>query len=156
VSKQPLAIRWRIALRDDDRPSRSAKLLGLMLSTYTDNGTGSTFAGLPTLARSCGFSIDTARRAYHELRRLKYLDVSPRPGLTSITTLRLPLAPMQGVPLARAPVTPSTHATRSLKISNGGAPGGSAPPISLSECAGCGEVLPLVIRDLYCSEGCVQ
>jgi hypothetical protein len=52
--KQPLVVCWRLALRDDDRPSRAAKLLGFV-RTYTDNRSGSTYAGLSTLARNCGY-----------------------------------------------------------------------------------------------------
>jgi len=125
VPTQPLVIRWRLALRDDDGPSRSAKLFGLMLSTYSDNKTGASFAGLPTLARNCGFSVDTARRAQHELWKSGYLDLTRRPGLTSISTLVLPLARVQGVrgrrPLARSPITPSTGATLTLRTQQGGA-----------------------------------
>ena len=153
MSTQPLPIRWRLTLRDDEQPSRSAKLLGLTLATYADNQTGSTFVGLRTLARNCGFSVDTARRAHHELRRLKYLDVTPRPGLTGISTLRLPLAPMQGVPLAPVQGTPSTRATRTLNNSEGGAVNGRpSPSFALDECAGCNQIRPLVQRDLYCGE----
>jgi hypothetical protein len=155
VSRQPLAIRWRLAIRGDKELSRSAKLLGYTLATYCDNGTGSTFVGLSTLAEDCRFSVDTASRARAELQR-HYLDVTHRRGLTSVSTLRLPTARVRGVPTARTPRTHRTGAGLSLDNSDGGAANGSAPPISLSECAGCGEVLPLVIRDLYCSEGCVQ
>lgn len=154
MSKQPLAIRWRIALRDDDRPSRSAKLLGLTLATYADNRTNSTFVGLSTLARNCGFSFDTASRARGELRGHGYLKLTYRPGLTSIATLSEPPARVQGVrrgnPPQERPVTPRMGAGVTLNNSDGGAANGSAP---LDECNGCGSVRPLVdVLALYCKD----
>jgi hypothetical protein len=155
VSKQPLAIRWRLALRDDDRVLSSPKLLGHTLSTYADNGSHSAFVGLPTLARNCGFSYRTAHRARKSLERFGYLDLQHRSGQTSVSTLRLPLTPMTGVPLTPATRTPVTRVTRTLNNSDGGAAKSSAPPFAEDDCAGCGQRLPLVKDDLYC-EGCAR
>jgi hypothetical protein len=120
--KQSLIVRWRLALRDDRRLGPSTKLLGLTLSTYADNGTASTFVGLPTLAKNCRFSQKTARRARHHLRRLGYLDVEHRSGLTSMMTLCLPLPPgtvvKKGNPSQERPKTPPTRDPLTLNNSD--------------------------------------
>jgi Helix-turn-helix domain len=115
--KQPLVVRWRLALRADQL-SRSAKLLGYTIATYADNRTGSTFVGLPLLASDCGFSVDTASRARAELHRRQYLNVAHRAGLTSVVTLRLPTARVRGVPTARSPKTHRTGAGVTLNNSD--------------------------------------
>jgi hypothetical protein len=156
VSKQPLAIRWRLAIREDDDLSSSARLFGHVLSTYADNGSGEATASMRTIARGCGYSLRTAHYAKDELLAAKLIDLRPRIGRTSVLTLCLPMQSIAGVPMQSTTRTSATHCTQTHKNSDGGAASGSAPPISLDECAGCGEVLPLVIRDLYCCEECVQ
>jgi hypothetical protein len=155
VSRQPLALRWRIALRDHESLSPSTKLFGFTLSTYADNGSGQAHPSLSTLAGSCGYSVRTAYTAQKKLEAFGFLTVQRRVGLSSIFTLALPRQPTSEVPRQIATRTSATHCRLTHKNSDGGAPGGSAPPISEDECTGCGLRLPLVKDDLYC-EGCAQ
>jgi hypothetical protein len=135
VSRQPLPIRWRLAVREHGDLSPNARLFAFVFSTYADNATGSATPALSTIARGCGYSADTARRAQHELRRAHFLDIKSRPGQTNVLTLCLPLAHLPGVrpgvPLAQRPITPGTRATQTLKNSktpDGNAVNGGVPP----------------------------
>jgi hypothetical protein len=148
-----LVMRWRLALRDDDRPTSSAKLVGHTLSTYADNTTCSTFVGKATLARNCGFGVRTVYTAQKELERFGFLIIQPRVGLSNIYTLCLPRQPTARVPRQSTTPTPAAHCRVTPNNSDGGAANGSAPPFPLDDCAGCGRVLPLVKDGLYC-EGC--
>jgi hypothetical protein len=149
----PLPIRWRIAIRESDVLSPAARLLGHTIATYADNSTGEATASMSTYARGCGYSRRTAHYAKDELRMAALLDLTPRVGKTSIFTLRLPVQSVAHLPVQSTTRTSATDCTQTHKNSDGGAANGSAPPVPLDECAGCGHVLPLVKNDLFC-EGC--
>jgi hypothetical protein len=155
LSTPPLAIRWRLAIRDHETLSPSTKLFGFTLSTYADNGTGQAHPSLSTLAGSCGYSVRTAYTAQKKLEAFGFLTIQRRVGLSSIFTLALPRQPTSEVPRQSATQTSATHCRVTHKNSGGRPPVGSAPPISEDECAGCGRRLPLVKDDLYC-KGCAQ
>jgi hypothetical protein len=147
-----LVLPWRIALREDERLSRSAKLLGYTLATYADNTTGKTFVGLVVLGRNCRFSARTAHTAAKELERWGYVDIERRAGLSSVYTLRRPRKPASGPPRKSATRTPEASFHLTHKNSAGGVAEDDAPPVPLDDCASCGRVRPLVRDGLYCQE----
>jgi hypothetical protein len=149
----PLPIRWRIAIRENDVLSPAARLLGHTIATYADNSTGEATASMSTYARGCAYSRRTAHYAKDELCIAALLDITPRVGKTSVFTLRLPMQPVAHPPVQSTTRTSATRCTQTHTNIDGGAANGSAPPVPLDDCAGCGHVLPLVKDGLYC-EGC--
>ena len=136
---RPLAIRWRLRVRDDPALSPSTKLFAYTLSLHVDNRTGEAYPSLTTLAKECGYSVRTAYTAQKDLENpaRPYITVRRRFGTSSVFTLTEP----------RQPTADYLNSTQ-----DGGVPSGNAPPYPLDECTGCGQVLPLVQDALRCKE----
>ena len=75
---------WRDSLRDDGELNPTTKLVGFVLSTYS-NGRGHAFPGRQTLARGSSVSVRSAERAVTRLEGAGWIAVSRSRGGRSRT-----------------------------------------------------------------------
>jgi hypothetical protein len=105
--KADVPTRWRIAIRDDDCLSSTAKTVGYVLSTYMDSK-GLCWPSTLQIARGCGFKLNlnhtshrSGKRGTKELRDAGYLTSKRRYDMPSVYQACFPVGG-HGCPLPHA------------------------------------------------------
>ena len=82
-----LVYKWQRALLCDSELNSTAKLVGLVLSTYADGQTGdSIYPARATIARACGFDVRTVDHAIERLEIAGWVTVTRTGGRTHEAT----------------------------------------------------------------------